>query len=414
MTFTGRLNLTEIGDYAFRNCVNAPKIIVENSVKKIGKGAFYNCTALESVTAPGVVEIGDEAFYGCGSMMKTDILSSVEVIGNSAFYGCSGLTEVVLPETLSSMGESCFENCTMLKRVVLDGTLQGISRYCFYGCRTLTDVVFQDSMTRSGTLQGIGVRAFGMCTSLETMDFSEQTTLEVMGASTFENCIRLTTVRLPENLEQIPDYCFEGCENLSILQTKADHVTALGENIFGEREELPKFLHIWVKPEMVETYLNAYQPVLDPVYGEGTTAQVLGEINEKQEIIRGVLFENTEEGHVLKKASTELSGEYVLPEDTVGIAEDAFEGCDKITAFYTAEGTNVALGDRCFKGCTGLQLVRLLGNITEWGDETFMDCTSLVTLSLGNTALRSHVSVPAHLKTVRHWPGSRRLRSVQR
>ncbi len=29
-----------------RNCVNAPKIIVENSVKKIGKGAFYNCTAL--------------------------------------------------------------------------------------------------------------------------------------------------------------------------------------------------------------------------------------------------------------------------------------------------------------------------------------------------------------------------------
>lgn len=383
--FTGCLNLTEIGDYAFRNCVNAPKIIVENSVKKIGKGAFYNCTALESVTAPGVVEIGDEAFYGCGSMMKTDIFSSVEVIGNSAFYGCSGLTEVVLPETLSSMGESCFENCTMLKRVVLDGTLQGISRYCFYGCRTLTDVVFQDSMTRSGTLQGIGVRAFGMCTSLETMDFSEQTTLEVMGASTFENCISLTTVRLPENLEQIPDYCFEGCENLSILQTKADHVTALGENIFGEREELPKFLHIWVKPEMVETYLNAYQPVLDPVYGEGTTAQVLGEINEKQEIIRGVLFENTEEGHVLKKASTELSGEYVLPEDTVGIAEDAFEGCDKITAFYTAEGTNVALGDRCFKGCTGLQLVRLLGNITEWGDETFMDCTSLVTLSLGNT-----------------------------
>lgn len=113
--FTGCLNLTEIGDYAFRNCVNAPKIIVENSVKKIGKGAFYNCTALESVTAPGVVEIGDEAFYGCGSMMKTDILSSVEVIGNSAFYGCSGLTEVVLPETLSSMGESCFENCTMLK-----------------------------------------------------------------------------------------------------------------------------------------------------------------------------------------------------------------------------------------------------------------------------------------------------------
>lgn len=60
-------------------------------MKKIGKGAFYNCTALESVTAPGVVEIGDEAFYGCGSMMKTDILSSVEVIGNSAFTAVPAL-----------------------------------------------------------------------------------------------------------------------------------------------------------------------------------------------------------------------------------------------------------------------------------------------------------------------------------
>lgn len=384
--FTDLFNLTEIGDYAFRNCVNVPKIVMEDTVKKIGKGAFYNCTALESVTAPGVVEIGDEAFYGCGNMRETDVLTSAEVLGDRAFYGCIGLTEVVLPETVSSMGEGCFENCTMLKRVVLDGTLQGISRYCFYGCQALTDVVFQDSLTRNGTLQGIGVRAFGRCTSLETMDLGEQNALKIMGARTFEGCENLTTVKLPENLEQIPDYCFEGCENLSIVQTRADYVTALGEKVFGEQEEIPKFLHIWVKPELVQTYLNAYQPILDPVYGEGITAQVLGEINEKQEIIKGVLFENTEEGRVLKKASMELSGEYLLPEDTVRVEADAFEGCDKITAFYVADGTSVALGDRCFKGCAGLQTVKLLGNITEWGEETFMDCTALEKLSLGNTS----------------------------
>lgn len=382
--FTDCVNLTEIGNYAFRNCVNTPRIVMEDSVKKIGKGAFYNCTALESVTAPGVVEIGDEAFYGCGSMMKTDIFTSVEVLGDRAFYGCISLSEVVLPETLRSMGESCFESCTMLKRVVVNGTIQGISRYCFYGCSSLTEVVFQDPVARSGKFKGIGVRAFGMCTSLETMDLSEQNALEVMGARTFEGCKNLTTVKLPENLEQIPDYCFEGCENLSILQTKADHVITLGEKVFGETEELPKFLHIWVNPELVEACQNAYQPVLDPVYGEGTTLEVLGAINEKQEIIKGVLFENTDEGRVLKKASTELSGEYQLPEDTVRIEADAFAGCDKITAFYVADGTSVALGDRCFKGCSGLQTVKLLGNITEWGEETFMDCTSLEKLSLGN------------------------------
>lgn len=385
VNFTGCTNLTEIGDNAFRNCVNIQKFIFEDSVKKIGKGAFYNCTIMEEITAPGVVEIGDEAFYGCGSLMETDIFTSVEVLGDSAFYGCTNLTEVVLPETLSSMGESCFENCTILKRVVIDGTINGISRYCFYGCRTLSEVVFQDSLAKSSSIKGIGVRAFGNCTSLERLDLSAQSGLEVMGARTFEGCVNLTNIKLPENLQQIPDYCFEGCDALSIVQLGGDAVVELGDRVFGEKDELPQFLHIWVKKEMLSQYQDAYQPVLDPVYGEGTTETLLGEINEKQEYIRGILFENTEEGRVLVKASEELSGEYVLPEDTVRVADDAFAGCDKLTGFATADGTNVVLGNRCFKGCTGLQTVKLLGNITEWGEETFMDCTGLEKLSLGNT-----------------------------
>ena len=377
-------NLREIGDNAFRNCSGIPRVYFEDSVKKIGKGAFYNCSSMEKVIAPGVVEIGDEVFYGCGSLMETDIFTSVEVLGDSAFYGCTNLTEVVLPETLVSMGESCFENCTILRRVVIDGTIDGISRYCFNGCRTLTEVVFQDSLTKSSSIRGIGVRAFGNCTSLERLDLSAQSGLEVMGARTFEGCENLTNIKLPENLEQIPDYCFEGCEALSIVQLGGDAIVELGERVFGEKEELPQFLHIWVKKEMLSQYQDAYQPVLDPVYGEGTTETILGEINEKQEYIRGILFENTEEGRVLVKASKELSGEYQLPEDTVRIADDAFAGCDKLTYFLTVDGTNVALGNRCFKGCTGLQTVKLLGNITEWGEETFMDCTGLEKLSLGN------------------------------
>ena len=261
--------------------------------------------------------------------------------------------------------------------MVIDGTINGISRYCFYGCRTLSEVVFQDSLAKSSSIKGLGVRAFGNCTSLERLDLSAQSGLEVMGARTFEGCVNLTNIKLPENLQQIPDYCFEGCDALSIVQLGGDAVVELGDRVFGEKDELPQFLHIWVKKEMLSQYQDAYQPVLDPVYGEGTTETLLGEINEKQEYIRGILFENTEEGRVLVKASEELSGEYVLPEDTVRVADDAFAGCDKLTGFATADGTNVVLGNRCFKGCTGLQTVKLLGNITEWGEETFMDCTGL-------------------------------------
>ena len=378
-------NLISIGDRAFYGCSAFAQILLPESLETIGNQAFYRCTALEKISGAGICEIGDQAFYECGSLMKADIFNSVEILGDGAFYGCIGLLEVTLPETLTSMGEGCFENCTMLKKIVIDGTITGISRYCFYGCRNLSDISFQEDMTKKASLRVIGVRAFGLCNNLESMDLSEQKSLTAMGEGIFEGCTQLTTVKLPESLSKIPDYCFENCDSLSILEMDMDQVIQPGEKIFGEKNKFPVFLHIWVKEGMTEAYQNVYAPVLDPVYGEGTTANVLGVINEKQEVIKGILFEITDEGRVLKKASAELSGEYMLPDGVVRIEDDAFEGCDKLTAFYLAENSSVALGDRCFKGCTGLKTVMLLGSITGWGDETFMDCTGIEKLVLGST-----------------------------
>lgn len=378
-------NLTVIGDRAFYGCSGLVKMYLPESLESVGDQAFYRCVNLDEISASKVRRIGGQAFYECGSLMTADIFGAVEALGDQAFYGCINLPEAVLPATLNSMGEGCFENCTVLKKVVLNGTITGISRYCFYGCSALKDVIVQDTLTENASLRVIGVQAFGACINLESVDFSEQKSLTVMGEGTFYGCTALATVKLPENLTKIPDYCFENCKNLSILQMKTDQVIQPGEKIFGEKEEFPAFLHIWVKDGMTEAYQNVYAPVLDPVYGEGTTANILGVINDKQEIIRGVLFEVTDEGRVLEKASTDLSGEYVLPEGTVRIADEAFEGCDKLTGFCTADGSSVALGNRCFKGCTGLKIVKLLGSVTEWGEETFMDCTGIEKIVLGNS-----------------------------
>lgn len=374
-------NLKTIGDRAFYECSGLVNITLPESLESIGNQAFYNCTLLEKISAPAVRVIGDQAFYGCGSLMTADLFTAAESLGDGAFYGCTGLSEVILPETLSSMGESCFENCTMLKKVVIDGTLAGISRYCFYGCRSLVDITFQDISARSSGLRVIGVQAFGNCTSLETVDLSRQTALTAMGEAAFTDCVNLTTVKLPGQLLRIPDHCFRNCPNLSILQLESEDITQPGERIFGDT--LPSFIHIWVKEGKTESYQNVYEQVLDPVYGEGTTKAILGVINDRQEIVRGVLFEITDEGRVLEKASTELSGDYTIPEDTVRIADRAFEGCNAMTGFCTPAGSSVALGDHCFQGCTGLKQVRLLGNITQWGEETFMDCTDLEKISLG-------------------------------
>lgn len=100
--------------WAFWDC-NQLKSIRYKRVKKIGEGAFKNCTKLESITlTKGLTSIGKEAFSGCGRIEEIHLCSGVRTIGAHAFENCKSLLVVDLPEGLKSIGDYAFANCTAL------------------------------------------------------------------------------------------------------------------------------------------------------------------------------------------------------------------------------------------------------------------------------------------------------------
>jgi hypothetical protein len=165
--------ITEVGGWygsnrgAFRNCTLLETVVLPNTLKKIGDGPFYGCTALRECNIPsGVTYIGPSAFYNCTSFEIKDLsIPNLETLGQNAFYGVkvkkisnlgkltalpnatsatqnfgdkSVLEEVVIPSGVTTIGTEGFRGYSTLKKINLDN-ITSIGGYCFMGCNSLVD-----------------------------------------------------------------------------------------------------------------------------------------------------------------------------------------------------------------------------------------------------------------------------------
>ena len=171
-------SVTEIGDYAFSDCVNltavhirdlkawcsinfssnvcnplyyahhlflndqeVTELVIPEGVATIGNYAFNGCSGLTSVAIPSsVATIGILAFSDCSGLTSVTIPNSVTSIGNYAFEGCSGLTSVTIPKSVTSIEYGTFNDCTGLTSVTIPSSVTYIGSLAFYGCTGLTEV----------------------------------------------------------------------------------------------------------------------------------------------------------------------------------------------------------------------------------------------------------------------------------
>ena len=114
---------TYIPIFAFNNCENIEKIIIEGNVEGIGPTAFANCTGLNEIVLPdSLLYIDVGAFMNCTSLIDITIPNSVDFIGYYAFYGCTGLTNLTVGGGVTAIGEDAFVDCNNLQSISYYGT----------------------------------------------------------------------------------------------------------------------------------------------------------------------------------------------------------------------------------------------------------------------------------------------------
>lgn len=219
--------VTEIGDSAFRGRGSGriERVVLGNSIVRIGSSAFYNCNSMTSVVLPeSLVSLGESAFQGCSSLTEIELPAGVtsipdfafsycgalrsvrfdgriSTIGNSAFYSCGSLASLEAPEGLTSVGEYAFGLCGSLSSVTFGDGLGYIGSDAFYKCGALTDVTF--GAATSLTLEN---RSFELCTGLGSVELPEGTVS--VGARAFSGDSSLAEISLPESLEKIGSNAF--------------------------------------------------------------------------------------------------------------------------------------------------------------------------------------------------------------
>ena len=119
----GNKKVTCIGDGPYRTRFNFRlvfKVIVPDTVNKIGLRAFQNCRCLRKVVMPdSIVSIEAFAFEGCDNLKSIYIPKTVKNIEEYSFFYCKALENIYIPDNVVSIGNYAFNNCESLKKISL-------------------------------------------------------------------------------------------------------------------------------------------------------------------------------------------------------------------------------------------------------------------------------------------------------
>lgn len=153
-----------VGPSAFKDCVNLQSVYYiepDNNVW-ISKQAFMNCSKLVSITINSTP--GDEAFYGCKKLkyVTFDDLGNIKRIGKGLFYGCEALEDIKIPATVIEIDKRAFYGCFSLKKIKIPARTERIGEEAFAWCTSLEEIYFEDI----SNIKEIHTRAFYGCKSL--------------------------------------------------------------------------------------------------------------------------------------------------------------------------------------------------------------------------------------------------------
>lgn len=430
-------SLKTIDQNAFKDCSSLKKLSVGKSggenvldtVETINAGAFNGCSSLETLTLKNVAKIDssdtNRTFGGCTSLKKVSVTGVTTTdntgkttlsttIGTSAFKDNKALKEINL-DTIKTVSQEAFRGCG----VADDGTdpatltlnnVNAIGSLAFYGCGfKAVQIPRQLTSVATGKIDGVEYGPFAggkletvsfgtlintipdnLCmntTSLQKIELqSVKASLRTIGKNAFKGCTSVEEVTIPKGILTVSNSAFEGCSGLTDVTIAAKTINA---KAFAECTNLKA-----VKMEEGVTTIQGMafantQISAVTIPSTLTTAGTTKEGTIEKGPFAGTMIATV---HGQTEDSTEAQeGATILPE-TKKIPDNLFLGCTSIIDVQIPE-TVTEIGQKSFKDASSVENVTFAVNtetgkvkgVEKIGISAFDGCSSLRELVLPET-----------------------------
>lgn len=275
----------------------------------------------------------------------------------NAFTAGEKLSSFILPYSTQSVGTLAFAGCKNVLSIQIPPNVTKINNLGFVAC---TGII--GTLNIPASVKYIGDNAFGLCESIQKVQFSEG--LDSIGMLAFSNCISLTELELPKSIRAIRDKSFAGCKNLQSVILQGTNAI-IGLNSFVDCKRLQS-VQVLEGVTTIEKYAFSNLDSIQTV----TFANGIQKIDE-------YAFGNCKN----------LQGTIFIPKSVTNIGEMAFINCGKISEVIIEDSCSMIIGPRAFLNCGNITSLSIGYGVSKISDNAFSGCTSIQKLELPITII---------------------------
>lgn len=182
---------------------------------------YYN--EIESlIIGDNITEIGMYLFWGCPNMVSLKLGKNLKTISIYCFSGSKKLKSVEFPESLTKIDDYSFASCESLKSVYIHSGITYIGMSVFTYGSSLESIIVDEQNPRYISKNGIlydksGEWLMRYPSGKTQKRFIVPSHVTNISGGAFAGNKNLTSVIIPESVEEIIDFCFGDCDNLKIL-----------------------------------------------------------------------------------------------------------------------------------------------------------------------------------------------------